>query len=146
MPLAQRENCAVPNKKLIGPMVCYMSLSKTLICICTMYLWIQHHTVVFETVILYCIDSRTKVITVTVWWHFIDVYCSLIIGQTLTTIMKEWKHLVCVGVHVPPMFLILAIPLLTNTPYLGNFLYYEQHFYGLSTHWFSSWSYPFTIL
>ena len=29
--LAQRENCAVPNKKLFGPMVCHMSLSKTLI-------------------------------------------------------------------------------------------------------------------
>ena len=29
--LAQRENCAVPNKKLFGPMVCHISLSKTLI-------------------------------------------------------------------------------------------------------------------
>ena len=31
MPLAQSENCAVPNKKLFGPMVCHMSLSKTLV-------------------------------------------------------------------------------------------------------------------
>ena len=30
MSLAQRENCAVPNKKLFGPMVHHMSLSKTL--------------------------------------------------------------------------------------------------------------------
>ena len=29
--LAQRENSAVLNKKLFGPMVCHMSLSKTLI-------------------------------------------------------------------------------------------------------------------
>ena len=31
MPLAQRENCAVPNKKLFGPMVRHMSLSKPLV-------------------------------------------------------------------------------------------------------------------
>ena len=30
-----------------------------------------------ETVITDCTDSRTKVITVTVWWHFIDLYCML---------------------------------------------------------------------
>ena len=30
-PLAQRENCAVPNKKHFGPMMYHMSLSKTLI-------------------------------------------------------------------------------------------------------------------
>ena len=30
-PLAQRENCGVPNKKLFGPMVRHMSLSKTLV-------------------------------------------------------------------------------------------------------------------
>ena len=29
--LAQRENCAVPNKKLFGTMVHHMSLSKTLL-------------------------------------------------------------------------------------------------------------------
>ena len=29
VPLAQRENCAVSNKKLFGPMVHHMSLSKT---------------------------------------------------------------------------------------------------------------------
>ena len=28
--LAQRENCAVPNKKLFGSMMCHISLSKTL--------------------------------------------------------------------------------------------------------------------
>ena len=30
-PSGPRENCAVPNKKLFGPMVCHISLSKTLI-------------------------------------------------------------------------------------------------------------------
>ena len=29
--MPQRENCAMPNKKLFGPMVCHMSLSKALI-------------------------------------------------------------------------------------------------------------------
>ena len=38
--LAQRENCAVPNKKLFGPMVCHMSLSKILIYI---YVLINSH-------------------------------------------------------------------------------------------------------
>ena len=31
MPLAQRKNCAVPNKKLFEPMVRHMSLSKTVV-------------------------------------------------------------------------------------------------------------------
>ena len=25
------------------------------------------------------VELRTKVITVTVWWHFIDIYCTIIL-------------------------------------------------------------------
>ena len=43
MPLAQRENCTVPNKKLFGPMVLHMSLSKTLM---YMYMYMYIHVYV----------------------------------------------------------------------------------------------------
>ena len=37
-----KENCAVPNKKLFGPMVCYMSLSKTLLYAYGVSLWFSY--------------------------------------------------------------------------------------------------------
>ena len=59
MPLAQRENCAVPNKELFGPMVRHISSSKTL-----MYI----HVFVCVTVCMYvhtcvCMCSSMHVCT-----------------------------------------------------------------------------------
>ena len=39
--LAQKENCAVPNKKLFGPMMCHMKLSKTLMCLLEWYMYVH---------------------------------------------------------------------------------------------------------